>query len=74
MNLKLKAALQTASVFASAIVMALVVNYIGTTVNAETLRSIFVGTLFAALAYMVYQLCLARLEMQKPVTDAFDKK
>ena len=77
MNLKLKALLQTATVFASAIVTALVVDYIGKTADPETIRTVLGGAVIGAMAYMVYQLCLTRLQMNDSFKSAIaniDKK
>jgi xanthine/uracil permease len=70
MNLKLKAVLQTAAVFASAVIFSFVVDYIGKNVDAETLRTVLGGAILGGFAYMVYQWCLSRLEYQ----DKFDDK
>jgi zinc transporter ZupT len=77
MNLKLKALLQTAAVFASAVVMAFVVDYIGKTADPETIRTVLGGAVIGAMAYMVYQLCLTRLQMNDSFKSAItniDKK
>ena len=77
MNLKLKALLQTATVFASAIVTALVVDYIGKTADPETIRTVLGGAVIGAMAYLVYQLCLTRLQMNDSFKSAIaniDKK
>jgi hypothetical protein len=77
MNLKLKALLQTAAVFASAVVMAFVVDYIGKNVDEDTIRTIFTGAVFFGLGYMIYQLCLSRLQMNDSFKSAItniDKK
>jgi hypothetical protein len=77
MNLKLKALLQTAAVFASAVIFSLVVDYIGKNVDAETLRTALGGAVLGGFAYMVYQLCLTRLQMNdsfKSAIDNIDKK
>jgi hypothetical protein len=70
MNLKLKAVLQTVAVFASAVIFSFVVDYVGKNVDAETIRFTLGGAIFGALAYMVYQLCLTRLEYR----DKFGEK
>ena len=77
MNLKLKALLQTSAVFASAVVMAFVVDYIGKNFDADTIRTTFTGAVFFGLGYMIYQLCLSRLEMNDAFKSAItniDKK
>ena len=77
MNLKLKALLQTTAVFASAIVASLVVDYIGKTADPETIRTVLGGAIIGATAYMVYQLCLTRLQMNDSFKSAItniDKK
>jgi uncharacterized membrane protein YjjB (DUF3815 family) len=77
MNLKLKALLQTAAVFASAIVVSLAVDYIGKTADPETLRTVLGVAVIGAMAYMVYQLCLTRLQMNDSFKSAIaniDKK
>jgi hypothetical protein len=73
MNLKLKALLQTSAVFASAVVMAFVVDYIGKNFDADTIRTTFTGAVFFGLGYMIYQLCLSRLEMNKSMKDITDR-
>jgi hypothetical protein len=70
MNLKLKAVLQTVAVFASAVIFSFVVDYVGKNVDAETLHTVLGGALLGGFAYMVYQLCLSRLQYQ----DTFDQK
>ena len=77
MNLKVKALLQTAAVFASAIVASLAVDYIGKTADPETIRTVLGGAVIGAMAYMVYQLCLTRLQMNDSFKSAIaniDKK
>ena len=77
MNLKLKALLQTATVFGSAIVTALACDYIGKNVDAETIRTVLGGAVFGVMAYLVYQLCLTRLQANESFKSAIaniDKK
>ena len=69
MNLKLKAVLQTVAVFASAVIFSFVVDYIGKNVDTETLRTALGGAVLGGFAYMVYQLCLTRLEYQDKFGD-----
>ena len=70
MNLKLKALLHTVALLGSAVIAGSVVNYLIIAVDAETLRNVVSGAVLGAMVYLVYRLCLTRLEF----SERFDKK
>lgn len=70
MNLKLKALLHTVALLGSAVIAGSAINFIFATVDPETLHTVLGGAVVGGLVYMVYQLCLTRLEFY----ERFDRK
>ena len=70
MNIKILAVLQTIGIFASAVVATFAIEYLTNNVDTETLKYMFGGAVFGAMAYLVYQLCLTRLQIQDSFKSA----
>ena len=70
MNIKVLAVIQTIGIFASAVVAAFAIDYLTNHLDTETLKYMFGGAVSGALAYLVYQLCLTRLQIQDSFKSA----
>ena len=71
MNIKILALLQTLGIFASGIITALAINYVANNLDEETIKTILGGVAVGAMVYLVYQLCLTRLQVQESFKSAF---
>jgi hypothetical protein len=73
MNLKLKAALYTAGLFASMIGASVVVSYIASIMTATQAVYILGVLCIGALVYTIYGVMLARMEYNESLNDSLKR-